>query len=347
MKDLTGFATRGYFAAANGYTGFRSYFDEIFAPEKFARIFILKGGPGTGKSTLMQKFATHFFEKGVEVDAILCSSDSDSLDGVILHGAQQVAVLDGTSPHVRDTLVPGAVDELVDLGSGWNTAMLTQRREEILLLQEQKKRQYQSAYESLNIAGHIYLKAQKGIRAKFDTSRAREVAKRLAADAPVKGPRGTRLFEAFSRNGMERMERFEATPPVFVRGEYETGALLLSLLSRELSRRGAAFIRYPSPLLESKTDGILLGGQLYLVSEDVGELNAEELLQPLSTAEHAEYAALCLLHDRFTSRAAQAMARAAAQHAALEEIYREAMDFSQNEATLQRLIAGAQEAVNL
>jgi Mrp family chromosome partitioning ATPase len=43
-----------FFAAANTEMGFRSLFDEIFAPEKFRRIYILKGGPGTGKSTLMR-----------------------------------------------------------------------------------------------------------------------------------------------------------------------------------------------------------------------------------------------------------------------------------------------------
>jgi hypothetical protein len=32
-----------FFAAANTELGFRSLFDEIFAPEKFRRIYILKG----------------------------------------------------------------------------------------------------------------------------------------------------------------------------------------------------------------------------------------------------------------------------------------------------------------
>ena len=43
-----------YFAAANSYKGFKSYFDRIFAPEQFDRIYIIKGGPGTGKSSIMK-----------------------------------------------------------------------------------------------------------------------------------------------------------------------------------------------------------------------------------------------------------------------------------------------------
>ena len=48
-----------YFAAANTYKGFESFFDEIFNTEKLERIYILKGGPGAGKSTLMQRTYPH------------------------------------------------------------------------------------------------------------------------------------------------------------------------------------------------------------------------------------------------------------------------------------------------
>lgn len=342
MKDFSQFATRGYFAAANGYAGFRSYFDGIFAPERFARIFVLKGGPGTGKSTLMQKFASHFFEKGCEVDAILCSSDSDSLDGVILGGKRKIAILDGTAPHTRDTLLPGAVDELVDLGCAWNSAYLAARRGEIAALQAQKKDRYQNAYENLNIAGHIYLKAQRGIKSRFDTRRAREVARQLIDTATQSEHSDTRLFEAFGKNGMERMGGFERTTPIFVRGDFESASLFFSVLARELARRGMLHIRYPSPLLDSKTDGILLGEQLYLASEDVGEVDAEEFLQPLSDGERAEHAALLSLHDRFTKRAAEAFFAASTQHFALEQIYRGAMDYSRLDGILERLIQKAE-----
>ena len=45
------------FAAGNGYTGFRSYFSNYFSPDEYNSIYILKGGPGTGKSTAMQLFS--------------------------------------------------------------------------------------------------------------------------------------------------------------------------------------------------------------------------------------------------------------------------------------------------
>ena len=71
-----------YFAAANTFSGFKSNFKSVFAPEKFDRIFIIKGGPGTGKSTLMKRIGEYFAPKRYEVTRFLCSSDTSSLDGL-------------------------------------------------------------------------------------------------------------------------------------------------------------------------------------------------------------------------------------------------------------------------
>ena len=60
MKESNRNYLRKYFAAANTYTGFISYFDTVFDPEKFSRLYVLKGGPGTGKSSFMKKIANEF-----------------------------------------------------------------------------------------------------------------------------------------------------------------------------------------------------------------------------------------------------------------------------------------------
>ena len=106
-----------YFAAANGYGGFRSYFKEIFPSEKFESVYVIKGGPGTGKSSMMKKIADRLTESGVECDRIFCSSDPHSLDGIIAsHNGLSVAMIDATAPHERDAVIPGAIDEIINLG---------------------------------------------------------------------------------------------------------------------------------------------------------------------------------------------------------------------------------------
>ena len=44
-----------FFFGSNTAVGFRSYFEQLLGPNSGYRLFILKGGPGTGKSSLMKK----------------------------------------------------------------------------------------------------------------------------------------------------------------------------------------------------------------------------------------------------------------------------------------------------
>ena len=46
-----------YFMAANSGKGFFSLFDEIYYPREGWKLFIIKGGPGTGKSSVMKQIA--------------------------------------------------------------------------------------------------------------------------------------------------------------------------------------------------------------------------------------------------------------------------------------------------
>ena len=79
-----------YFAAANTYKGFISYFKDVFDSKKYDRIYVLKGGPGTGKSTLMKRILSNVSARGGEVTEILCSSDPNSLDGIVASSQDRI-----------------------------------------------------------------------------------------------------------------------------------------------------------------------------------------------------------------------------------------------------------------
>ena len=127
-----------FFAAANTEKGFRSLFDEIFTPEKFRRIYILKGGPGTGKSTLMRNLGAVAEGEGYDVEYICCSSDPDSLDGLFIP-AISTGFVDGTAPHVWHPRAVGTFEQWINLGAFWNEKMLSDRREQIEKLKQELK----------------------------------------------------------------------------------------------------------------------------------------------------------------------------------------------------------------
>ena len=138
------------FPGNNSIRGFFSYYDSNLREAE--RVFVLKGGPGTGKSSLMKGLAAEFLEKGCDVELWRCSSDPDSLDGIwIPHcGA---AVVDGTSPHVVEPRYPGVKEEIVDLGDCWDEAKLMRRKEDIVALTDRISEAFGRAYEHLADVG--------------------------------------------------------------------------------------------------------------------------------------------------------------------------------------------------
>ncbi len=103
QRDLT----REIFPGGNTPLGFYSFFAEGL--QGLERIVILKGGPGTGKSTLLRGLCSRALERGLAAELWRCSGDGKSLDGVILP-ALSMAVIDGTAPHTVDPVYPGAVE---------------------------------------------------------------------------------------------------------------------------------------------------------------------------------------------------------------------------------------------
>ena len=113
----------GYFASSNTAAGFRSDFEGIFGGAR--RIIVLKGGPGTGKSAFLRAAATAAEAAGRRGERFYCSSDPASLDGILADG--ELAIVDGTAPHVWEPKLPGALEEIVNLGQFWSGVMKSKR----------------------------------------------------------------------------------------------------------------------------------------------------------------------------------------------------------------------------
>ncbi len=146
---------RKYLLGGNTPKGFYSYYDSLIRRRQANRIYIIKGGPGTGKSTLMKKVAKWAEENGYCVDYIHCSSDPDSLDGLVIP-EMKVAMVDGTSPHVVDPTVPGAVDKIINMGDCWNQEKMKSSKADIMQINSQIAGKYELAYEHLKAAGVLH-----------------------------------------------------------------------------------------------------------------------------------------------------------------------------------------------
>lgn len=138
------------FPGGNTSKGFYSFYDQII-PEDAERIFVIKGGPGVGKSSFMRTIAEELVKLGYDVELHYCSSDNRSLDGLVIKKAN-VALLDGTAPHVVDPKNPGAVDEILNLGEYWNELGLVKDKYDIINFNKQVRMRFYSAYRYLKAA---------------------------------------------------------------------------------------------------------------------------------------------------------------------------------------------------
>ena len=121
---------RTYFLGGASPQGFETSF---WGEQKQYYGFYLKGGPGTGKSTLMKKLAAAF--SGEETALYHCASDPRSLDAVVFP-SRGVFIADSTAPHEASTPLPFVTGETVDLAAGLNAAQLAASAAEIRELYE-------------------------------------------------------------------------------------------------------------------------------------------------------------------------------------------------------------------
>ena len=141
---------RKMFPGSNSAYGFYSFYDQIIEDDA-TRIFVIKGGPGVGKSTFMSSIARELTARGCDAELHCCSADSKSLDGIVFPRLR-IACIDGTAPHKVDPKNPGAVDEIINLGEFWDEAKVIARRESILSSNRETARLYRRAFRYLAAA---------------------------------------------------------------------------------------------------------------------------------------------------------------------------------------------------
>ena len=188
---------REMFPGGNTSQGFFSYYDYILRQEKAVKIFCIKGGPGVGKSTFMRKIGYEMLDMGYDVEFMHCSSDSNSLDGVVIPSIN-VALLDGTAPHVVDPKNPGAVDEIINLGDFWDEDGIRKNKEAILEANKEVGRTFRRAYRYLKSAYSIYQDNEEIVESCcVDKAKVNEVSEKLMKE--LFGDKGIASYEGKDR----------------------------------------------------------------------------------------------------------------------------------------------------
>ena len=195
-----------FFLGANTPQGFVSHFDELLKPDDGWRTFAIKGGPGCGKSTLMKRVYSHFAESHDDIQLIYCSSDTNSVDAVIIPGLK-LSICDATPPHVIEPKYPGAVESLVNLSACWDTAKLRACGSEIISLSRSCNTRHEHCCRFLNAAailsGDTYRIALDAVDTRKLAAYADRIAEREFRPLKQRGGRESiRLLSAVTNRGV-------------------------------------------------------------------------------------------------------------------------------------------------
>ncbi len=341
-----------YFAASNSGIGFVSYFDRIFDNTFFDRIYILKGGPGTGKSSLMKNAATKAKELGFPYECILCSSDPSSLDGVIIYTDKgKRAIIDGTAPHTRDTQTPGAIDEIIDLGAFWNDCTLTENRSTIMMHQKKKKEAYTTAYNILSCAHKYNQRKRQLLSSCIQEQKLEKSIKRILSSLPIQNKEYSETYKlksAISTEGPFTCNTYKSgsKKAIAVYGSHGANFAVFSTLYSMVKYKDIPITLSPSPLSPEIWDAMVIGREISLYdcgkerpSDALHAINSERFLHEGKLREiKPELRMLTKLSDDAVSMAYRMLKEAKAHHFALEEIYIKAMDFQKKEEQQKTLM---------
>ncbi len=328
-----------YFCASNSADGFVNYFDDFSAFPRSRRRYVIKGGPGTGKSRFMGDIALEAESGGARVEYYYCSSDPQSLDGIFLsfEGGKTVSMIDGTSPHSAEATCPGAVDELIDLGAFWDSDMLASNGEKIISLAQSKTRAAAEGYSCLAAAGALRRAGAALLRPITDlagvAARAERAARLFAPTRGIRSPlnavgmRGKVEFDTFAEQAMQL---------IFVEDGTRCGTehFFFDALCRALEGR----VRYAPDAVVPEHIRAITDGNVAAVE---GERASREPVMRVDTAAFIDAKGLANRSSRLREieKAADAAERCAVTsfaqmsqaHFELEKIYSAAMDFKRKE----------------
>lgn len=141
-----------YFMGVSTGCGFKT---EFYNEHKDYYGYFIKGGPGTGKSTMMKRIAEEFSKENISVYS--CSSDPQSVDAIVFED-KHIFFADATPPHESNPKLPFVTGEIIDLATGLDASKLNKVKEEAVFLNNKNKACHDTASKYLSVIGEIQKK---------------------------------------------------------------------------------------------------------------------------------------------------------------------------------------------
>ncbi len=341
-----------YFLGSNTKKGFIPLFEQLREPSTGRRMYILKGGPGSGKSSLMKRIGAVLEAHGHRLEYFPCASDPDSLDALLDYDAR-VSIVDGTAPHTMDPKYPGAYDVIINLGEAWDQKKLMMNKPKIMELTD-----IISGYHSMAgyciTAATTLLETNRSISNLYINRDAIRDAINLLTGELSLGNRGEEHKRLLSAVSVGRVVFFDTTlkalcPKLYVIPDdwgAAAGILLEELHEYALSAKLEVYTCYCSIDSPYKIDHLLfpsLGigittSNSFHAAECTSGISFDSLMLPIPEADAAILAGNLETARNLINSAGSNVEKAKKLHDELEAFYISSMDFAKVDATYEELL---------
>ena len=195
-----------FFMGANTPNEFKAYLNDLYNCNDGWRAYLIKSGPGTGKATLMRRVLDRMTTLGQEAHALICSSDPNSLDG-LLFPEIKTCILDATAPHIIEPRFWSSGERIVNLSACMDAKVLHPQLEAISKVTEEctqchvRGRKFIAAASSF-LAESARIVLEYTDQTKIHRSAARIAAREFGSCKTIPGKEYRRFLSAVTPQGL-------------------------------------------------------------------------------------------------------------------------------------------------
>ncbi len=340
---------RYVFTSSNTSRGFHTFIPELL--EGLRHIFVLKGAPGSGKSSCIRYIGESVSDQGYEIEFWISAMDPMNPEGVYIP-QMEAAVVNGSLPLVIEPKYPGITDTTINFSDCLDKQALKNYGQEIMGLFDSKEQQNQRAVFILGEAVQIKEQMIKTAAEHRNSSKIEALINRLEERifkyVPAERHYYASTFTAEgSVNYIDEISSRCKTRYLFTGPEGSGQAEIISELAQRARKTGNSVDYYHCGLEPEHLHMVIIGA-LSLALIDAGEMNIsiragdmvikmEDYLYESDWLNEMMYSPTRREYEALLREAQTELENAHKSLKSLKRYYSAAMDFNQLEQIRQEI----------